>query len=426
LFTPAAEPRLEGLPDRSIRLPTLLLLLLSPAVALAAPPASSSAAPGAAHEFNIVPIAGGDSDVGLGIGQVSDVASLRPGPQVYHWKLESGAFITFKKRSGEDLIIPYQDYYLVLTVPNLTKSERLRFDVRPAFTNESTLKYYGIGNASPLPPAGLRIEDSEYERMHPTLSIEARFRVYENFFLMAGSIYTYNHLVVGPTTVLARQQTAGPPEVRAMLGSFADHGVELLEIEAQLDTRDNETVTQHGQFHTALLRVSPRLGNSMPYSYQRLTLTARFYGQPIERWLSLSVRAVGDTLFGTPPFYELARFDETPAIGGGKALRGVPAQRYYGKVKLFGNFEARSNLWPFTVRGKPMVLGVAAFFDAGRSWTELGHSHPELDGTGIGLKYGIGGGLRLQQGQTFIVRADIAWSPDAQPVGAYFAAGQIF
>jgi hypothetical protein len=24
------------------------------------------------------------------------------------------------------------------------------------------------------------------------------------------------------------------------------------------------------------------------------------------------------------------------------------------------------------------------------------------------------------------VRADLAWSPDAQPVGAYFAAGQIF
>jgi hypothetical protein len=25
-----------------------------------------------------------------------------------------------------------------------------------------------------------------------------------------------------------------------------------------------------------------------------------------------------------------------------------------------------------------------------------------------------------------VVRADVAWSPDATPIGAYFAAGQIF
>ncbi len=73
-----------------------------------------------------------------------------------------------------------------------------------------------------------------------------------------------------------------------------------------------------------------------------------------------------------------------------------------------------------------MVLSVAACLDGGRSWTELGHTHPDLDGTGLGLKYGIGGGLRLQEGHTFVVRADVAWSPDARPVGAYFAAGQIF
>ena len=72
------------------------------------------------------------------------------------------------------------------------------------------------------------------------------------------------------------------------------------------------------------------------------------------------------------------------------------------------------------------MLALAAFFDCGRVWTELGRAHPELDGTGVGLKYGIGGGLRLQEGKTFVVRADLAWSPDATPIGAYFAAGQIF
>ena len=108
------------------------------------------------------------------------------------------------------------------------------------------------------------------------------------------------------------------------------------------------------------------------------------------------------------------------------AVSERPAQRYYGKVKVFGNLELRTELTSFHIGTKALVLGIVGFFDAGRVWTELTRAHPDLDGTGVGLKYGVGGGLRLQQGQTFVVRADLAWSPDARPLGAYFAAGQIF
>ena len=105
----------------------------------------------------------------------------------------------------------------------------------------------------------------------------------------------------------------------------------------------------------------------------------------MRRWLKWWFRLVGDALLGAPPFYELARFDETPAIGGGKAVRGVPAQRYYGKVKVFGNLEVRSDdSCRSRLVGKTLMLGVAAFIDVGRTWTELGTTHPELDGTGSG------------------------------------------
>ena len=53
-----------------------------------------------ALEFNIFPIVGGDSDVGLGAGQVSDVARLGAVPEKYLWKLESGAFVTVKPQNG--------------------------------------------------------------------------------------------------------------------------------------------------------------------------------------------------------------------------------------------------------------------------------------------------------------------------------------
>jgi hypothetical protein len=377
------------------------------------------------RELNFIPIAGGDSDVGIGAGIVGDLAALAPGRPPYRWRLEANTFTTVKVRDGH-VILPFQDYWLELVAPRWGPGGRLRPDLRAAFTDEVTLKYYGMGNASPPQAATESIESLEYARLHPTLSAELRVRVASAFYLLGGTAYTYNRLTVGPETRLGRDQAMGPPEVQALLGSFGRHGVELLTLEAQWDTRDDEIVTRHGQFHTLRFRGSPRLGSSMPYAYERLTLTTRFYVTVVERWLRVSLRAVGDALFGDPPFYELARFDETPAVGGGKAVRGVPAQRYYGEAKVFGNVEAVSELWPFTIKGKKLVLGAAAFFDAGRSWTELARRHPELDGTGLGLKYGVGGGLRLQQGQTFIVRFDLAWSPDATPIGAYFAAGQIF
>jgi outer membrane protein assembly factor BamA len=385
--------------------------------------ASRAASAKPEREFNIVPIAGGDSDVGIGGGQVSDIASLSELPPGFRWRLESAAFITFKLRDA-GLVVPFQDYYLHLVIPNLGPGQRLRLDVRPSFTHESTLSYFGVGNASVRP--ALPSSSTEYERMHPTFSVEARYRVVSAFYALAGSGFTYNRLTVPPTTLLAMDQATGSPEVRAILGNFANHSVQLFTAELQWDTRDNEIVPTRGQFHTLRFRYSPHIGDALPYAYQRLTATTRFYFEPIDPWLTFAGRVVGDVLFGDPPFYELARFDETAAIGGGKAVRGVPAQRYYGKVKLFANLELRSMVLPFNIRSKRLVLGVAAFFDAGRSWTEISRAHPALDGTGLGLKYGVGGGLRLQQGRTFVVRLDVAWSPDAQPVGAYFAAGQIF
>jgi len=65
------------------------------------------------------------------------------------------------------------------------------------------------------------------------------------------------------------------------------------------------------------------------------------------------------------------------------------------------------------------------FFDAWRLWSDLPPS-AAIDGTGLALKWGSGLGVRLQQGQAFLVRADLAFSPDARPLGAYATAGQLF
>jgi len=407
------------------------------ATALAEPAGQDSGAAGGApgasgqtqnpnrRELNLVPLVGGDSDVGIGVGEVGDWARLQQGEGNYRWRLESGAFITFKLRDEKDLIVPFQDYYLLYSLRNWGTEKRWTVDIRGSFTDETTLKYYGIGNASRA-PADLDDPAMEYGRIHPTLSVESRITMGHQLFLVLGNFYTHNWLDVPRNSSLATDHATGSLDVRALLGEFGRHGVELAEVGVEYDTRDNEIVTRRGMYHALHFRFSPRVPGWLPYQYETIDLTLRAYATPIPRWLTLSARVVGDVLMGSPPFYELARFNQTPAIGGVNAIRGVPAQRYYGKVKLFGNFEARTELFPFRLGKKQFVLGTAAFFDAGRVWTELGTSHPDLDGSGLGLKYGVGGGLRLQQGQTFVVRVDVAWSPDARPVGAYFAAGQIF
>jgi outer membrane protein assembly factor BamA len=151
---------------------------------------------------------------------------------------------------------------------------------------------------------------------------------------------------------------------------------------------------------------------------------ARAY-QPVGSRVVLAARGLADLLFGRPPFYQLAEYEDTYAIGGTAGVRGVPAQRYYGKIKLLGNLEARIDTLRFEVAGAPCRLAVVAFFDAGRLWADW-TAQPALDGTGLGLKWGTGLGVRLQQGKAFVVRGDVAWSPDALPIAGYFAVGEVF
>ena len=55
---------------------------------------------------------------------------------------------------------------------------------------------------------------------------------------------------------------------------------------------------------------------------------------------------------------------------------------------------------------------------------DLAHPEPELDGEGAGLKYGVGGGVRFQWGEAFLVRVDAAGSADG--TGFYFGVNHAF
>lgn len=372
-------------------------------------------------ELDVVPIAGGDSDIGWGGGAVGALTRFAPGDdRRWAWQAQASVFLTFRASPSFD--VPYQDEWLQLLVPNLLGG-RLRVQTRMAFTREAHIRYFGVGNATPAPPD----DDSPpyvYGRTHPMIEGYARYAVSGPFYVVAGGSLTVDWLRVPVDGKLATDMANAPIEVRALLADARDHAVAVVQGSAGWDTRDSEVVPRSGSWEQFDLRLSPALAPWAPYAYAELLAIARGY-VPLGDHIVVAGRALGDALVGRPPFYQLAEYLDTYAIGGTAGVRGVPAQRYYGKIKLIGNLEVRADVARFRALDKPWGIDLVAFFDAGRLWADW-TSSPALDGTGLGLKWGTGLGVRLLQGTAFVVRADVAWSPDAEPIAGYFAAGEAF
>ena len=360
-------------------------------------------------ETGLLPLVGGDTDNGFGAGAIGSVASFDGTTLPYRWQLQ---FATFDAAKNDPTNPSYEDAFVNLILPKLLDG-RLRLEIRPSFTRETALRFYGFGNAITVPQSSGVMRDF-YTRLHPQLQVMTRWQLGEGWSVLAGSQYLYNRVSYAADSTLAMQ-----------IPSVAPHSVLRAQTGLAYDTRDNEVSPRSGTYDTFELRISPKMGSAFPYAYEQYDLALRAY-IPLSDRNVLAARVVGDELVGGVPFYELSRYDDTSAIGGSNGVRGVPAYTFYGKVKLFGNLELRTHVTRFSVWGRKMQLGVATCFDAGRLWGARDESRPDLDGTGLGLHWGAGGGIRLQQGRAFLVRGDVAWSPDARPVGGYLLADHIF
>jgi len=352
------------------------------------------------------------------------LARTSPTLEPYLWRVEAASMITFRPR-GDELENPFFDNYLLLDLHHLIP-RRLGLKLRVSHTHEEDLRYFGLGNASSIEP-GRDPADPRYKyaRTHPTFDVALTYELGGDWKLDWGVAYTYNSLTVPADGRLAEDAASPDADVRELTQIVPQHGVATFSYGIAWDTRDDEVQPEHGQYHSLGLDISPGGPRSVPYEWVRLNATARWYLSLIPERLSLAYRIVADSLLGTPPFYELARYEKTYAIGGGKGVRGIPARRYHGKLKVFSNLELRCRVVSFDLFGDPYALGVVAFLDAGRLWADYGQLS-ELDGSGLGLHLGYGGGLRLGAGNTFVLRADVASSPETGSIAAYLTAGHLF
>jgi hypothetical protein len=397
---------------------------LSLASRAAAEKAANAASKPDDTELTVVPVVGGDSDVGIGGGYVASLALTRAGVQPYVWRVESAGALT--ARFGDHPIrLGYLNDYLLFVVPHAFL-ERLHAEAKLSYTVEPGLTYHGIGNASAPDPGRERSDPYfMFERANLSTRLALRYRLGSHFRLLWGLSVSHSELTPAEHGRLAEDMASGDPVIRRLVHVEEKHGVVEFSYGFGWDSRDNEVSTRSGQLHTLRFDLAPGGTDLVPYRWARANLALRGYVTLLPKRLVFAARGVVDSLFGDPPFYELTRFDDTQAIGGGRGVRGVPAGRYHGRLKLFTNLELRSELFDFFLFEKRNVFGLTAFFDGGRVFSELPRSRL-LDGSGLGLKFGAGLGARLAAGKSFVLRGDVAWSPDASPVGAYLLAGQLF
>jgi outer membrane protein assembly factor BamA len=193
-----------------------------------------------------------------------------------------------------------------------------------------------------------------------------------------------------------------------------------------LDRRNHESTPSDG----SLSQISTRggVGYGERFAFGGFTAEHRHYLSIWDEYLVFAGRLLADFLFGQVPLYELPRvggLQPDGAGGGHKSMRGIVNNRYCGKIKLLANAELRAKIIHFTVFEQRFNVGAVGFFDVGRVFTDF-DSPTALDGSDFGAKVGTGGGLRLQWGEHFIIRADFGYSPTEGSLGQYITIDHAF
>lgn len=390
-------------------------------------------------EWSALPALAGTTDDGVVFGGFFVLAKYREGYEPYRWRSENVAFASVKNGPhGADF--PTQVLQTNLDLPGLFGG-RLRLSPMLRVVRLTGQSFFGVGNDSRATRTGPE-ETTEaaaegdparyfqYRNWSAKASVTGRTPLLDDLHLRLAVELRYGEVSPYPGSLLAASQAVEAEDGKGIYGVEPLSSV-LVAVGLLWDSRDHETVPERGGLYEVSLRASKGLPSSTDVAYMACTVDLRRYIPFVPGRLSLATRLLVDEILGNAPFYELTRagaFSPLAAPGGLRAIRGVPDGRYAGKVKVVAGMELRSWLWRFSAGEHRFRLGATAFGDAGRVWSDL-PADPSLDGSGLGLKFGVGGGPRLQWGESVVIRVDLAWSPDASatnpnvPLGIYFALG---
>lgn len=368
-------------------------------------------------EIAAVPVVAGSSDIGLQLGVVGSLTRFEDDLRPFAWRLD-GVLSSSGKYDDAGFRLVQHSYLVRFDAPALLGG-RLRLDVRASARRTINSGYFGLGNAAPAPPSD---DPRRYQYVHQEGRVHTIGRV--KITAPLDGAFAADLRYVAPELLAGSKAADDAPLLRGVrpLGLAAVAGGVMI------DTRDEEFVTTRGVFHQAGARVNVDTDGVWSGEVSAsLAHYARLVGP-----LVFASRVLTSMQLGEPAFYtmqEAGVFDPRWSFGGDNGVRGVPRGRYTGKIKVIANHELRLPLPRFRLLGQRIRPGLTALFDVGRLWADY-RLDPARDGTSIGLKYGVGGGVFGQWGEAAIVRADVAWSPDSiaagLPIGFYVTTGLTF
>ncbi len=408
-------------------------MALALVVALAATPGHAQAPAASRWEPGVVPALNYDSDIGFGFGAVGTLVRFEPGFEPYRLRLEAQLFTSVAVDEAGEPSLPFHDDYLRADAPGLF-GDRLRLSGGVFFRKLASSAYYGIGQGvEPRVFSERELSESEAARRyhqydHIASGADATARVTVLRVAQPGEDARLEWLVGlhgAFHEVRPYAESLLAEDAESIVG-VGEHG--LLSTDAGLlyDDRDHEFWPTRGSLTELSVRGSAGVGDHL--HFLRAHLSTRWFAPLFGDALVFAQRAAVDLIAGAAPIYELTQFgvlDASDGPGGSESLRGVAMGLLAGKLKLVGNAELRAQAPWFHVAGEPFRVGFVGFVDAGRVWSELPPSAPR-DGPWAPFDASFGGGLRLRWAETFILRADGAWSPTRATPGFYVDVGQVF
>ncbi len=375
------------------------------------------------YEPTGIPTFGGDTDIGAEAGVAASLTRFGQDIRPYIWNLNVVLSASFKDDNGFRLV--QQNYFAALDIPHVDGSA-VRLMPALGYVRTINAPYFGRGNGpkSAAPPG--TADPTEYNQyLAQTFFLRelTRIVVRRPYEIVVEPILRY----VAPRDYAgsrletdAAAHTGGAPIVRG----FRDEPVLTLAAGLIVDSRDNELFPTRGVFHQIGLKYVQGFPLDGDVAYGGASGVFAGY-IPLGGESVLALRGVLDFDFGHVPFFDLASggpFRPLQLPGGSTGVRGVPLGLSSGLIKVVGNVEVRSLFAAYRVFRQKIRLGGDAFVDAGRAFDDYTFASPR-DGSGIGVHFGLGGGLYVGWGDAALIRLEVAYSPDAFPVTLPFSSG---
>jgi hypothetical protein len=243
-------------------------------------------------------------------------------------------------------------------------------------------RFFGAGN------------DTTFQGDEKTYKVEQdRFRLEPSVIygpnahtdLSLGLVAKYDHTEPRDNPVLNSRSFYGD-------GDFTQLG---LSARFRFDGTDQRALPRKGVFLTAAGNFYPALADVADAFGEAHGEARAYLSTHNERAVTLALRAGGQKVFGTHPFFESAFIGgRTPLgsleAGGSSAVRGLPAQRYAGDGSLYGGGE----LYLPIIKAFLLVpgqIGLMGFYDVGRVFLDGDSSDRWHHGAGGGIFFATPG-----------------------------------